>query len=437
MGEHFVALLKSITANPERSLGQLSMFIPEEEQKLLYDLNTSEVDYPKDKSIIELFEQQVLLTPDSTALVYEGEELTYQELNERANQLANYLQAKGLKPQTLVPLFSDRGGDSIIGMLGIMKAGAAYVPIDLESPQARINYVLEDTNAKFVVSQSKLRHKITETEVISIDTDKALLSKQSNSNPRIKVAPEHLAYIIYTSGSTGQAKGVMIEHRSLVDYVFGLKERTILETCKSFGLVSTIATDLGNTVIYGSLLTGGALHLFSKESVSNIEVIHQYFKRHSIDCLKIVPSHWKALRMDEALLLPQKLLIFGGEVLSSEVLQSIWESGSDCTVVNHYGPTETTIGKLLHVADATREYGKTIPIGKPFGNTRVYVLSPNKELRPMGIAGELYIGSDGLARGYLNNESLSKAKFIQNPFSTEQNDLIYATGDLVKYLAAI
>jgi aryl carrier-like protein len=200
-------------------------------------------------------------------------------------------------------------------------------------------------------------------------------------------------------------------------------------------LVSTLATDLGNTVVFSSLLLGGALHVFAKESVSNAVYLHDYFSKHPIDCLKIVASHWRALSIDEKLLLPVKLLIFGGEALPSRLIETIRLSGTHCQVVNHYGPTETTIGKLLHLVDWNRQYNATIPIGKPFSNTRVYVLSKELQLCPVGVPGQLYIAGDGVARGYLNNPELTKEKFIKNPFDKEGSSLMYGTGDLVKYLS--
>ncbi|MEO6720285.1 MAG: amino acid adenylation domain-containing protein, partial [Ferruginibacter sp.] len=263
--------------------------------------------------------------------------------------------------------------------------------------------------------------------------DGAGLNNQPTTNSGSSPAPKDLAYVIYTSGSTGKPKGVMIEHGSLVDYVFGLNEKTKIDQCRSFALVSTIATDLGNTVIFSSLVFGGALHLFSKETVSNAAVLYQYFKANQIDCLKIVPSHWKALGEDEKLLLPKKLLVFGGEALQAEMVEDIGLSGSNCTVVNHYGPTETTIGKLLHVVNDSNKYSGTIPIGKPFSNTQVYILSKELQPCPVGVLGQLYISGDGIARGYLNNDGLTKEKFIPNPFSKD-GPVMYATGDLVKYL---
>ena len=385
-------------------------------------------------SFIDLFEAQVLKSPDDIAVIFEETQCTYRELNERSNTIAWYLRGKGVKPETLVPLFMERGIEMLSGMLGIMKAGGAYVPLDRDFPPARIAYMLEDTGALIVVSSKQCASKLMVTggiEVIELDA----IKNQPQGNLTAKVLPGHLAYVIYTSGSTGIPKGVMIEHRNITDYINGLNDKTGINDCRSFGLVSTIATDLGNTVIFPSLVSGGALHIFSKESVSNIEYLHNYFAVNNIDCLKIVPSHWKALSLENKLLLPSKLLIFGGEALPAKMVNDIQAAGTECIIVNHYGPTETTIGKLLYIVipDLTHEY--TIPIGKPFSQTKVLVLTKNLKLCPIGVPGQLYITGNGLARGYLNNLELTNAKFIQNPFSKKGNSLMYATGDLVKYLA--
>ena len=231
----------------------------------------------------------------------------------------------------------------------------------------------------------------------------------------------------------------MIEHQSLVDYVAGLVQEIKIDRCESFALVATLATDLGNTVIYSSFLSGGALHIFSKESISNIEYIHRYFKEHHISCLKIVPSHWNALKMDDTLLLPEKLLIFGGEALPVSFIENIKFDETGCKVINHYGPTETTVGKLLHLVNRDQVYQNTIPIGQPFSNAKIYVLNNELQLCPVGIAGQLYIAGDGVARGYWNNSSLTNEKFIKNPFQSEvkftNGERMYGTGDLVKRLS--
>ena len=433
---HFKELLSSIVQFPQQKIGSLSI-LSESEHKQLLSFNHSKVEYPKDKTIVDLFEAQAVLTPDDIAIVFEEHTLTYKTLNERSNQLAHYLRSRGVKEDSLVPLCVERSHEMMVGMLGILKAGAAYVPVEPDFPEERKAFVLEDTDATVVVSSVHTSSKLPYTgdiDIIEVDGEWSAVKGQPKNNLQTGLKPGNLAYVIYTSGSTGKPKGVMIEHGNLVDYVFGLKQATQIDQCRSYALVSSIATDLGNTVIYTSLVFGGALHVFSKESVSNIEYLHNYFNRHVIEGLKIVPSHWKALSLDGNLLLPSRLMVFGGEALQSELVEDIRMSRPGCTVVNHYGPTETTIGKLLHVIKQGRAYNQTIPVGKPFSNTAVYVLSKDGGLCPVGIPGELHIAGDGVARGYLNNDELTAVKFIQDPFNSKGNSLMYRTGDLVRYL---
>ena len=336
------------------------------------------------------------------------------ELNEQSNILANYIRSKGIKEETLIPLFIERSNFMITGMLGIMKAGCAYVPIDIDFPAERMSFMLKDTEAEIVVSSGKSKQKLPCTEgieVIELDS----LKNQHTDNLQTQVLAGHLAYVIYTSGSTGNPKGVMVEQGNLADYVTGLANKICINECNSFALVSTIATDLGNTVIYGSLATGGTLHILSKELVGHIERLHQYFEEQNIDCLKIVPSHWRVLSLEGKLLLPQKLLVFGGEALQEKIVEDIRLSGRSCQIINHYGPTETTIGKLLHIVEPGSKYEHTVPIGKPFSNTKVLVLDKNLKLCPVGVPGQLYITGEGVARGYLNNTILTndhKRNFI-------------------------
>ncbi len=240
--------------------------------------------------------------------------------------------------------------------------------------------------------------------------------------------------MIYTSGSTGKPKGVVVEHRNLIDYVSGLEEKIHISECKSFGLVSTLSADLGNTVIFSSLLSGGILHIFTAAMVNDTATISDYFKRHVIDCLKIVPSHWTALSSDTELLLPAKLLLFGGESLSRELVERVRSTGAACKLVNHYGPTETTIGKLLHIVDPANDHTQQIPLGQPFSDTRVYILTKKMTLCPKGVAGELCIGGAGLARGYLNQPELTSEKFIHNSFDPKDGARLYRTGDLCRWL---
>ena len=433
MASHFQELLGSIVSTPEERVGSLGMLgIPEREELLVYGLSRSSC--LMEATVADLFEAQAARNPEAVAVVFEEEELTYKELNERANRLAHELQGLGVKAGTLVPLYTERGLAMLTGILGILKAGGAYVPIDTGFPEERIRYMLEDTGASVAVGSGGYADHLQSLRgdnIQVIDLDKPG-EGAATGNPARSQQAEDLAYVIYTSGSTGQPKGVEISHGNVLDYVYGLEERTGISACKSFALVSTIATDLGNTVLYSSLVFGGTLHVFSKETVSHIEALHEYFKAHKIDCLKIVPSHWKVLSPEDgAPLLPRRMLFFGGEALPTESVARIRSYSTDCRIFNHYGPTETTIGKLLYELKEGDE-GKVVPIGKPFSNTRAYVLSKDMGLCPVGVPGQLYIAGDGVAKGYLNRPELTAEKFIQDP-NAKQGERMYATGDRAAY----
>ena len=431
MASHFHELLGSIVSSPEEQVGKIELLSKEERAELQL-FGISESTYPKEATLADLFEAQAAKYPQETAVVFAGEAVSYKELNGRANQLAQELQRLGVKAGTLVPLYTARGIDMLTGILGILKAGGAYVPIDTEFPADRISYMLEDTGAQVAVSSGESTVELQKLSggyvaVVGIDSlDKTAV----RANPQRSLKAADLAYVIYTSGSTGKPKGVAVSHGNVADYVYGLDARTGISKCKSYALVSTIATDLGNTVLYSSLLLGGTLHVFTRETVSHIEEIHEYFEEHQIDCLKIVPSHWKALS-PEAPLLPTRMLIFGGEALPCESVERIRNYSTDCRIFNHYGPTETTVGKLVYEVSEEHE-GKTVPIGKPFSNTRAYILSKEMSLCPIGVPGQLYIAGQGVARGYLNRPELTAEKFIQNP-NGKEGEKMYATGDRVQY----
>jgi amino acid adenylation domain-containing protein len=433
---HYINLLTSAVANPADKISRLEMLNDTEVTELTNGINVSNSNYLPGKSLLDYFQSEAMRSPDFAAVEFQGESLSYAALEERSNQLANYLISRGVRADSLVPLYIDRGLEMVIGILGILKSGGAYVPIDTGLPDERLNFMLEDTQATLVVSSSANgpRLKTSGLHIIEIDRPDSSLQTQLKSLPSIKILPNHLAYVIYTSGSTGMPKGVLVEHGQLLDYIFGLNSRININSCTSYALVSTIATDLGNTVLYSWLVSGGTLHVFSKDTVSDAKALHAYFRRHRIDCLKIVPSHWQALLLDGKPLLSDSLLIFGGETLTGSQIETIRKSGTTCRIVNHYGPTETTIGKLLHEVDLEKQYGEKVPIGKPFSNTRIYVLSADNALCPVGVPGQLFIGGSGVCRGYLNNDKLNQEKFITDPFHLGTLIRLYKTGDLVRYL---
>jgi len=389
-------------------------------------------------TVTNLFSEQVKKSPDGIAIIFENKKITYKELDEKSNQLANLLVANGVTNQSLIPLCLQRSVDMVIGILGILKSGAAYVPVDPEFPTDRIKFMVSDTAAPLVISDSYSSHFLAAANnkiILLADMDWKVLENQSKLPTVAPPAFNSLAYVIYTSGSTGLPKGVLISHSNLVDYFEGLSKNIPVKECKSFALGATLATDLGNTILFGSLLSGGALHLFTKDNFNNVEYIHQYFASNSIDFLKIVPSHWKSLTLNGSALTPKKILMFGGEALYTSIIKNILaDADRSYIIVNHYGPTETTIGKLIHIVDNDGDYNHIIPIGKPFTDADIYILladlSPVEGKEP----GELYLGGSGLAKGYLNRPDLTDERFINNPFDPNHSSKLYRTGDLARRL---
>ena len=435
--EQFHTILQSCLENPDIPINHLEIISNNERQKLLVDFNQTLVDYSQEKCIYQLFAEQVERTPNNLAVVFENQTLTYQELNHRANQLAHYLQKKGVQPETIVGLYLERNIAAIVGILGIMKAGGAYLPLDPALPATGLNLRLSDAQVDFILTEENLRENLTDitAEAICLDSDWEIISQEKNTNPTNEVSPENLVYVIYTSGSTGIPKGVLIENRQLLNYLYSIQEILNLDTTASFAIVSTLAADLGNTMIFPSLCGGACLHIISSELASDAKALAEYFHHHAIDCLKIVPSHLKALIAAESAenILPRKRLILGGEATNWDLIEQIEEAKlPECKIINHYGPTETTVGVLTYLIESSRKY-QTIPLGCPIANTQIYLLNEQLQPVPIGIPGEIYIGGASVARGYLNRPDLTQEKFIQNPFIT--SDKLYKTGDLGRYLA--
>ena len=282
------------------------MLTSEEEHQLLKAFNTKEGSYPTDKTIIDLFQEQVLKTPDATAVAHQGTSLTYKQLEERSNQLANYLISKGIRPNGLVGICIERSIEMMVGILGILKSGGAYVPIDPHHPKARIAHMLKDSRASIVISDAKNAEHLPveeQVEVIKLEAGwDEKITRASTKRPKGIPSPLNIAYVIYTSGSTGTPKGTLIAHRSLTDYFYGITERTNIASCQSFAITSSFATDLGNTVIFTALLVGGVLHILSEDEAISAQRMAQM----DIDCIKMVPSHWKTLQTKDSLFIPKK-----------------------------------------------------------------------------------------------------------------------------------
>ena len=425
-------LLEDVVRDPESRIDLLAI-LPESDRQQLFQFNQTAKDYPKNKSIQQLFEEQVAKTPHNTAVVFEEQQLTYSQLDRQANRLAHYLSNKGVKPEVLVGLYLEKSLLSIVGLLGILKAGGAYLPLDVNLPSKALS---DRTSAtRIILTQEKLVSTIPPSipEIICLDAEWDKIAKEDKSNLPHNTNPDNLAYVLYTSGSTGKPKGVAIEQQQLLNYYCAVTDRLNLAENKSFALVSSLAADLGNTVIFPALLTGGCLHLVSPETATNPEAFAQYSDRHKIDCLKIVPSHLNALlsAAEPKKVLPKKCLIMGGEALNWQLTDKIKQYQPNCRIFNHYAPTEATVGVLTHEVKRETEdkESNTVPLGKPLANNQIYLLDRNLQPVPIGIPGEIYIGGAQVSRGYLNRSELTAARFIEF-----EGKRLYKTGDKARYL---
>ncbi|MGL5881191.1 MAG: AMP-binding protein, partial [Xenococcaceae cyanobacterium] len=344
-GELFQTLVANAVNNLEAKVSELEILSDRDRHQLLFEFNQTQIDFPLDKCIHQLFEEQAAKTPDRIAVVFEDEQLTYAELNTRANQLAHYLQNLGVKPEVLVGIYLERSPLIIVSILAILKAGGAYLPLDPAAlPTSGLVFRLQDAGVKVLLTQRELvniaqRRRGAEerkeeficwneiqyqskTKIVYLDSDREIIANESQENLHSQVKPENLVYVIYTSGSTGKPKGVAIEHQQLLNYFYFIHATVNLSEANSFALVSTFAADLGNTVIFPSLCSGGCLHIISSERSTDPQALADYFDRHPIDCLKIVPSHLKALLAtdDPAKILPRQQLILGGETSSWDLI---------------------------------------------------------------------------------------------------------------------
>jgi amino acid adenylation domain-containing protein len=429
---YFERFLAGVLDNPQSQLGDIEI-LDAAERQLLLDLNQTASALPATESIHERFEAQVRRTPTAPALVFGDQNLTYDQLNSRANQLAHLLRRRGVGPNVCVGLCVQRSAEMIVGLLGILKAGGAYVPLNPDHPPERLATQLADCHASLLITSGEFAFA---GELIDLQRDRALLESEPTHNPAPVATAENLVYVIYTSGSTGVPKGVAVRHRNLINYTQFILEHLEVDAPLKFATVSTITADLGNTVIFPALLSGGCLHVIDYDTSMEGDLLRNYFVEHRIDVLKIVPSHLGALlaTQSDGGILPAKYLILGGEALTWDLLQNISRLDHACRIINHYGPTETTVGSLTFPVDehGGHHYSATVPIGRPIANTRCYILDCRQRLVPPGVSGELYIGGAGVASGYLNRPAETAQRFIPDPFASDSR--VYRTGDLARYL---
>jgi amino acid adenylation domain-containing protein/non-ribosomal peptide synthase protein (TIGR01720 family) len=424
---HFQTLLKGIVANPQQTVRELPLLTESEKQQLLEDWNQTQQDYPQNLCIHQLFEAWVEQTPDAIALIFKGEQLTYRELNSKANQLANYLQTLGVKPETLVGICIEPSLEMIVGILGILKAAGAYVPIDPTYPSERIAYMLDDSQLAVLLTQEKLVTSLPQhqAQVICLDSDWKEISTESKSSPITSLTPENLAYVIYTSGSTGKPKGVLVAHRGLCNLSQAQIKLFDVQPDSCVLQFASISFDASIWEIVMALCAGARLYLGTREELQPGQPLLQLLQEQEITHLTLVPSALTALSSENLPAL-QNIIVAGEPCPPSLVIQ--WASGR--RFFNAYGPTESTV--CATVAQCFEDMD-VLPIGRPIANTKIYILDRYLQPVPIGVPGELHLASVGLAKGYLNRPELTDSKFITNPFSEKSSDRLYKTGDLVRY----
>ena len=435
MVSHFEVLLTHIVSDPDTSVGQLSVLTEQERQQVLIDWNATQTPYPQDRSIHHLFETQVETTPDAVALVFDGAEMTYRTLNQRANQLAYHIGTLGVNPGDFIALGMDRSFEMIIGIMAILKAGCAYVPLDPTYPTERLAFMLEDTQAPLLLTQhTQLTHWTTyEGQVVCLDTDASVINQQPDTDLTYTGCADDSAYIMYTSGSTGQPKGVCVTHQNVVrlvkhtNYAEFNAEQTFLQ-------FAPISFDAATLEIWGALLNGGRLVIFPTQMPS-LETLGEVIEQQRITVLWLTAELFHQMIEHH----PEKLrgvrdLLAGGDVLSVPHIQKALSCLPNARIINGYGPTENTTFSTYYSMDASTSLGTSVPIGRPIANSQVYILDAYRQPVPIGVVGELYTGGDGVAQGYHNRPELTRTHFIPDSFSDTPNARLYKTGDLARYL---
>ena len=424
----------AMAANPYEQY-QTRVLLSEAELRTQLDWNDTTRAFPREQCIHQLFEDQSARRPDALALEFGDQELTYGELNARANRLAHYLRRKGVGTESVVGIMLERSLEMIVGLLGVLKAGGAYLPLDSEYPRERLAFMLADAEARVVLTQSSLLSRLPRTEelVICLDEEWAEISAETAENPCTELCADNLAYITYTSGSTGQPKGVQIMHRGVVRLVKG-NDYARLDAGESLLQFAPLAFDASTFEIWGSLLNGARLIVMSPGPPTLAELGHA-LKSRGVTTLWLTAGLFNLMVGEQlADLSGLRQMLAGGDVLSVSIVERFLLEVPDCVLINGYGPTESTTFTCCHPMNAPMEFNRSVPIGRPIANTQVYLL--DLHLRPvaLGATGELFIGGDGLARGYLNRAEHTAERFVPHPFSQRPGERLYRTGDLARYL---
>ncbi|PCN44848.1 non-ribosomal peptide synthetase [Brevibacillus laterosporus] len=441
--QQFFTIIETIIHHPTSKIADISLLREEEKNMIISEFNNTVMEYPREKLIHQLFEEQAARIPDQIAVICEGEQLSYRELNERANQLARKLRAEGVVADQLVGIMAERSLEMMIGIFGILKAGGAYMPIDPEFPEERIRYMLEDSKAKLLLGQNHLLERVTFAGKV-VDINDAQSYHQDGSNLKAINGPNHLAYVIYTSGSTGKPKGVMIEHHSVINRLMWMHAKYPISSADTIMQKTAITFDVSVWELFWWSMVGSKMCLLSVGGEKNPEQILETIAEHRITTMHFVPAMLHAfldyVEQQSPEIVKEKLkslrqVFASGEALPPQHVDRFRRAVSsvcEARLINLYGPTEATVDVTYFDCDTDEELA-TIPIGKPIYNTQLYIVQANSEnLQPIGIAGELCIAGVGLARGYLNRPELTQEKFVKNPFVAGER--MYRTGDLARWL---
>ncbi|MBD2682799.1 amino acid adenylation domain-containing protein [Nostoc paludosum FACHB-159] len=440
---HFQTLLENIVNYPQQKISELSLLTTAERHQLLVEWNQTEAKYPQDKCIHELFAERVRQTPDAVAVVFQEQQLTYEELNARANQLAHHLQTQGVEPEVLVGICVERSLEMVVGLLAILKAGGAYVPLDPAYPPERLAYILNDSQVSVLVTTENLLARLPKIQgsVVCLDRDSNSIVTQSQQTIISGVNSENLAYLIYTSGSTGKPKGVAIAHRNLVNAYFAWEDAYQLQTsCNNHLQMASFSFDVFSGDLVRALCSGGKLVLCPREWLLEPEKLYELMQKEKIDCAEFVPAVFRNLieylKITEQKITFLRLLILGSDTWYMEEYQLFKQfCGTEIRLINSYGVSEATIDSSYFESTKVNLFAtRAVPIGRPFANTKIYILDRYLQPVPIGVPGELYIGGAGLSRGYFNLPELTEQKFIPNPFSKDPKARLYKTGDFACYL---
>jgi len=433
MSNHYIKVLDNIINNIEIKISEIELLTEEERNQILYEFNDTKTDYYADKTIYELFEEQVENTPNNIAVVYEDKKLTYKELNEKSNSLARILRSKGINSDSIIGIMMERSIEMIIGIIAALKAGGAYLPIDPNYPKERIEYILNDSKCSILLTEKSLLEKIEFSKEAIDLVDNQLFQGEVSNLEKIN-NPNDLVYVIYTSGTTGNPKGTMVKHHSFTNLVQWYYSEFEISEKDNILLMASVSFDLAQKNIYAPLMVGGKLILANK-GIINYEKINAIINENKITIINCAPSAFNPIielnkDTNYVALKSLKYVFLGGETINLNLLNTWMNSDNFCAeIVNTYGPTECTdIAAFYRIKDSEIDF---VPIGKPINNAKVYILNKDRKMLPVGVSGELYISGDGVSRGY-NNKELTSEKFVENPFEIDTK--MYKTGDLARWL---